>query len=114
IGLAALPSGADGPLTVARKVLSCVARIGRGATRTSVSQCLAGSKAAIVRDSGHDKLSTYGILRGIGRDGAIAWIDALAKARLLSSFEGRISLTRDGIEVMAGRAPLPQKLVDGA
>jgi ATP-dependent DNA helicase RecQ len=102
-----LPRGGEERLVVARKVLSAVARIGRGATRTQVSCCLAGSRAAKVAELGHDRLSTYGLLRGIGRDGVLAWLDALARAGLVSNDHGRVSLTAAGIEVMAGRAALP-------
>jgi hypothetical protein len=59
---------------------------------------------------GLDQLRTYGILREIGKDGILAWIDALARVRLLASVNGRVSLTSEGIEVMYARRPLPAAL----
>jgi len=100
-------SSNDDATTVARKVLACVARMGGGAARADAACCLTGSRAPALLAQGHDRLSTYGILRDRSHEHVLAWVDAIARAGLLASEGARVALTPKGIEVMAGRAPLP-------
>jgi ATP-dependent DNA helicase RecQ len=50
-------------LVVAQKILSCVARVSQGFGIGHVSSVLRGENTENVRKRGHDKLSTYGLLK---------------------------------------------------
>jgi ATP-dependent DNA helicase RecQ len=54
-------------LVVAQKILSCVARVNQGFGIGHVSSVLRGENTDNVRKRGHDKLSTYGLLRDHGK-----------------------------------------------
>lgn len=53
----------DGTVT-AQKVLSCVARVGERFGAVHVADVLTGADTEMIRKCGHDKLSTYGLMRG--------------------------------------------------
>ena len=50
-------------VVVAQKILSCVARVKQGFGIGHVTSVLRGENTEKVRKRGHDKLSTYGLLR---------------------------------------------------
>jgi ATP-dependent DNA helicase RecQ len=54
-------------LIVAQKVLSCVARVNQGFGIGHVSSVLRGENIENVRNRGHNKLSTYGLLKEHGK-----------------------------------------------
>jgi ATP-dependent DNA helicase RecQ len=54
-------------LVVAQKILSCVARVNQSFGIGQVSSVLRGEDTENVRRRGHDKLSTYGLLREHGK-----------------------------------------------
>ena len=56
-----VPDGA----TVAKKILSCVARVSEGFGANHVIDVLRGANTASIRSRGHDKLSTFGLLGGM-------------------------------------------------
>lgn len=79
-------------LILVKKILSAVARLSRKKSqdewepifgRRRIIDCLVGSRNAETLRLGHDKLSTYGILRGEKRDYIDAMMDALTRERLL-------------------------------
>ncbi len=106
-------AGPDDDLTIARKVLSCVARMGGSETRTMVATCLVGSRSARLAEKGYPTLSTYGLLRAMTRAAVVERIDELSAGGCLVARGGRVALTRAGVEVMAGRAPLPARGGEG-
>jgi ATP-dependent DNA helicase RecQ len=53
---------ADEPVVVARKILSCVARVGQRFGATHVASVLRGHASEQVVARGHDRLSTFGLL----------------------------------------------------
>ena len=55
---------AHDPVTVARKILSCVARVGQRFGATHVANVLRGHASEQVVARGHDQLSTFGLLHG--------------------------------------------------
>jgi hypothetical protein len=82
--------------------------MGGSATRTEVACCLTGSLSSKTLGAGHDRLSTYGLLRAMSQDEVLAWVDALVEGALLDlPLPGRVALSAAGVEVMSGRAPLP-------
>lgn len=81
-------------LVLVKKILSGVARLSRKIGqdewkpifgRGRVLDCLLGSRNAELLRLGHDRLSTYGILRGEKRDFVSALMDALTREGLLAS-----------------------------
>lgn len=102
-------------LIFVKKILSAVARLSRkngqddwqaifGKQR--VIDCLVGSRNAETLRLGHDKLSTYGILRGEKREFIAAMMDALTREKLLaienSGEYPLCKLTAFGSRVMRG------------
>jgi ATP-dependent DNA helicase RecQ len=49
--------------TIAKKILSCVYRVNESFGIAHVSSILRGADTAAIRERGHDKLSTYGLLK---------------------------------------------------
>ena len=54
-------------MTVAKKILSCVARVNEGFGANHVIEVLRGANTEAIRSRGHDKLTTYGLLHGMGK-----------------------------------------------
>ena len=59
---------------VAQKILSCVARVKEGFGIGQVSAVLRGENNENVRKRGHDKLTTFGLLKGHGKAEMRDWI----------------------------------------
>ncbi len=53
--------------TVAKKILSCVARVNEGFGANHVIDVLRGANTDAIRTRGHDKLSTYGLLHEMAK-----------------------------------------------
>ena len=54
---------AEDSLTLAQKILSCVARCGEKFGADHITKVLTGSSEARVLKFGHDKLSTWGLMK---------------------------------------------------
>lgn len=52
---------------LAQKILSCIARVDQRFGAKHVTEVLVGADTELIRSLGHDKLSTYGLLRGTDR-----------------------------------------------
>src|SRR5947209_1655730 len=61
-------------LVVARKILSCVARVKEGFGIGHVVAVLRGENTENVRKRGHDKLTTFGLLRGHSKADLRDWV----------------------------------------
>jgi ATP-dependent DNA helicase RecQ len=61
-------------LVVAQKILSCVARVKQGFGIGHVTAILRGENNENVRKRGHDKLTTFGLLKGHGKADVRDWI----------------------------------------
>ena len=59
---------------VARKILSCVARVNENFGVGHVVEVLRGAKSDAVRSRGHDRLSTYGLLRDVPKADLRDWV----------------------------------------
>ena len=80
--LGELESVADS-ITVARKILSCVARVGQRFGAAHVTNVLRGSDSEQVRTRGHHELSVFGLMKDATIDELRRYIDQLLAAGLL-------------------------------
>ncbi len=84
--------------TVARKILSCVARL-RGERNDAygaayVADVLRGSAAARIVQKGHDKLSTWGLLKDLDKDTLVSLMDQLVDLGALVRDTGEYPVLR--------------------
>ena len=91
------------PVVIARKILSCVARVGQRFGATHIAGVLRGQANEQVVARGHDRLSTFGLLRDAGNAELRGYIEQLIGAELLQQSDGVypvVSLTRKGVELL--------------
>ena len=112
----------SGLLTAARIILSGVARTQARIRcgKNLLSQMLCGSASAKVSKLGLDRLSTFGLLRGLTQPEVVALVDALIATGQLeqvtleqSNFGSHrpvLELTDAGRDLMKGKAGLPEGL----
>ncbi|MEE8468758.1 MAG: DNA helicase RecQ, partial [Planctomycetota bacterium] len=90
---------------VAQKILSCVVRCDQRYGATHVADVLRGADTARLRETGHDQLSTHGILHGHTTPEIRAWIDQLAAQGHLAVTPGKyptLYVTSSGVQVLRG------------
>ena len=91
------------PVTLARKILSCVARVGQRFGAAHVANVLRGSDAQQVTSRGHSTLSTFGLLRDASNDEVRGYIDQLLAFGLLQQSDDVypvLQLTSVGVDLM--------------
>lgn len=91
------------PVLLARKILSCVARVGQRFGATHVANVLRGSDAEQVAARGHAQLSTFGLLREASVDEVRGYIDQLLAHGLLQQTDDNypvLQLTNDGVDLL--------------
>jgi ATP-dependent DNA helicase RecQ len=91
------------PVVVARKILSCVARVGQRYGAGHVTNVLRGHDSEQVKERGHAGLSTFGLLRECSGDEVRGYIDQLLGHGLLEQVDDAypvLRLTTAGAEVM--------------
>jgi ATP-dependent DNA helicase RecQ len=98
------------PATLARKILSAVARVQQRFGAAHVTNILRGSDSEQVRARGHEQLSVFGLLRDATIDEVRGYIDQLVARGLLRTTEDAypvLRLTEDGLALIrdAGAAP---------
>ncbi len=98
--------------TIVRKALSGVARTHGRVGRTRIAAMLVGSNSQPVRQLGFDRLSTFGLLKPLGRDFVLDLLDALEEAGLVRTHGTQypvLALTERGASVMRDedRAAVP-------
>ena len=71
------------PVTVARKILSCVARVGQRFGAAHVAAILRGQSTEAVVTRGHAELSTFGLLAGASIAEVRGYIEQISAAGLL-------------------------------
>jgi ATP-dependent DNA helicase RecQ len=71
------------PVVIARKILSCVARVGQRFGAAHVTNVLCGSDTEPVRHRHHDRLTTFGLLRDESQAEVRAYIEQLTAEGLL-------------------------------
>jgi ATP-dependent DNA helicase RecQ len=77
-----MESVADSTVT-AQKILSCVARLDRPFGAGYVADILAGANTEPIRQRGHDRLSTYGLLRDFDRKQLMNYVHQLVDQGVL-------------------------------
>jgi ATP-dependent DNA helicase RecQ len=80
----------------ARKIISCVVRVGQSFGAAHVADVLLGSKAKGIVGRGHDQLSTHGLLKGMRRDLVLSCINQLVDAGDLVRSDGEYPVLRMG------------------
>jgi ATP-dependent DNA helicase RecQ len=90
-------------VVLARKILSCVARVGQRFGATHVTNVLRGSDNEQVSARGHDRLSTFGLLKDMSVPEVRGYIEQLAGHNLLRQTENEfpvIELTAAGVALL--------------
>ena len=99
------------PVAVARKILSCVARVGQRFGAAHVTNVLRGSESDQVAARGHAQLSTFGLMRDASIDEVRGYIDQLLAHGFLQQTDENypvLRLTADGINLMKDPAAAPE------
>jgi ATP-dependent DNA helicase RecQ len=94
----------DGALVIGQKILSGVLRVREGFGADYVSQVLTGSLDQRILAAGHDKLSTWGILKEFRKQNVRQWIEQLVTQQFLAK-EGEyntVRVTEKGRRLLAG------------
>jgi ATP-dependent DNA helicase RecQ len=92
-------------LIVAQKILSCVARVNQSFGIGQIISILRGENTERVRKFGHEKLSTYGLLREHNKNELRDWIYQLMGEGVLAQTDGEypiLRLTADSRAVLKG------------
>ncbi|MSO50974.1 MAG: DNA helicase RecQ [Acidobacterium sp.] len=97
-------------VTIARKVLSCVARVGQRFGAAHVGNVLRGSDSEQVRSRGHHELSVFGLMTDASIDELRGYIDQLLAHGLLQQGGDEypiLQLTAEGLALLkdAGAQP---------
>src|SRR5687767_6164800 len=98
------------PVVLARKILSCVARVGQRYGATHVASVLRGQASEQVVGRGHDRLSTFGLLPNASNAEVRGYIEQLIGAELLQQSDGVypvVGLTQKGLELLKDPARVP-------
>jgi ATP-dependent DNA helicase RecQ len=98
------------PIVIARKILSCVARVGQRFGATHVTNVLRGYAGEQVTARGHDKLSTFGLLDGASVPEIRGYIEQLASLGLLRQTEDAypvLTLTPRGLQLLKDETSVP-------
>ena len=91
------------PVVLARKILSCVARVGQRFGSAHVANVLRGAETDAVTARGHQSLSTYGLLREASVPEVRGYIEQLIGTGLLRQTDGEypvLALTDDGVRLL--------------
>ena len=94
---------------VAQKILSCVVRCEQRYGAHHVASVLRGAATAGIRQAGHDRLSTWGLLKEHTVTEVRGWIDQLVGLDLLRVHGDRyptLYLSEEGVAVMKGRSAI--------
>ena len=98
------------PAVVARKILSCVARVGQRFGAAHVANVLCGSESEQVAARGHQRLSTFGLLRGAPAAEVRGYIEQLTAEGLLRQTDEPypiLTLTDDGVSLLKDGGAFP-------
>ncbi len=99
-------NGVEGSQTIARKILSCIARVDQRFGASHIADILVGARTQNIRSWGHEGLSTYGILKGAGKRAVTNFIHQLVDAgaaRAAPPARPVLHLTELGREIMHDR-----------
>jgi ATP-dependent DNA helicase RecQ len=97
-------------VTLARKILSCVARVQQRFGINHVVNVLRGSDADGVKSRGHDALSVFGLLSGATIDEVRGYIEQLIAEGYLAQSEGEypiLAMTAAGVALLKDASAAP-------
>ncbi|MEM9167727.1 MAG: RecQ family ATP-dependent DNA helicase, partial [Planctomycetota bacterium] len=84
--------------TVAKKIVSCVARLGNASGNAygagHIADILLGKRTSRLVERGHDELTTFGLLRAMPKQAIVSCIDQLVDQDLLERTEGTYAVIR--------------------
>ncbi|MFA6046300.1 MAG: RecQ family ATP-dependent DNA helicase, partial [Phycisphaerales bacterium] len=89
----------------ARKIISCVVRLGQNFGAAYLAEVLVGANSAKIRDRRHDEVSTFGILKGFAKPTVVGYINQLVDAGHLARSPGEypvIALGETAASVLRG------------
>jgi ATP-dependent DNA helicase RecQ len=98
-------------IVIARKILSCVARVGQRFGAAHVANILCGSESEQVTKRGHQQLSTFGLLRDAAVPEVRGYIEQLTAEGLLRQTDEPypvLALTEAGVGLMKNAAAAPE------
>jgi ATP-dependent DNA helicase RecQ len=101
----------DDAVTLARKILSAVARVNQRFGVTHVVNVLRGAEIDAVVSRGHNTLSVFGLLRDAGVDEVRGYVEQLIGEGLLAQTEGEypvLRLTSDGVALLKDPGAAPE------
>ena len=94
---------ASDPVTLARKILSCVARVGQRFGVAHVANVLCGSESDQVATRGHDRVTTFGLLKDMPNAEVRGYIEQLIAHGLLQQSDDAypvLGLTDAGVKLL--------------
>jgi ATP-dependent DNA helicase RecQ len=98
------------PIALARKILSCVARVGQRFGATHVASVLRGQTTEPVVSRQHDRLSTFGLLANAPMAEVRGYIEQLTGMGFLRPTEGSypvLTLTHKGVTLLKDEGSVP-------
>jgi ATP-dependent DNA helicase RecQ len=101
----------EDPILVARKVLSCVARVGQRFGVAHVANVLCGSDTEQVTSRRHHELTTFGLLRGAPSPEVRGYVEQLIAHGYLRQTDDAfpvVALTERGVQLMKNPASQPE------
>jgi len=102
------------PAVVARKVLSCVARVGQRFGAAHVTNVLRGSETEQILTRGHSALTTFGLLRDATVPEVRGYIEQLLALGLLRQTDDQypvLALTERGVALLKNASAVPDLLL---
>jgi ATP-dependent DNA helicase RecQ len=108
--LGELEPAAD-PVVLARKILSCVVRVGQRFGATHVANVLRGQANEQVTTRGHDRLSTFGLLRDASLVEVRGYIEQLCGLGVLQQTDDQypvLALTARGLSLLKDERSYPE------
>ena len=99
-----------GAVDLARKILSCVARVGQRFGAAHVANVLCGSENEQVLSRRHNALSTFGLLKDSAVPEVRGYVEQLLAQGLLRQTDDAfpvVALTSEGVELLRNRAAAP-------
>jgi ATP-dependent DNA helicase RecQ len=98
------------PVPIARKILSCVVRVGQRFGVMHVASVLRGQSTEQMTARGHDKLSTFGLMRDDTMAAVRGYIEQLVGLGLLQLTDDAypvLSMTTQGLALLKNEAAVP-------
>lgn len=90
--------------TIAQMILSCVVRLEEKHSAGHTCDVLRGSAGKAIQEAGHDRLTTYGLLKEHSRNHVADWIEQLRDRGHLASEDGAaLRVTEKGWEILRNR-----------